>query len=62
MQTVEHPTTGPVKMPVWPVRFDGSPAKLKPSPMLGEHADEVLGAWLGMAAGDVAALRKEGVV
>ena len=26
MQTMEHPTAGEVKMPAWPVRFDGSAA------------------------------------
>ena len=25
MQTIQHPTTGAVKMPAWPVRFDGTP-------------------------------------
>ena len=25
MQTIDHPTTGKVKMPAWPVRFDGRP-------------------------------------
>ena len=25
MQTIDHPTTGKVKMPAWPVRFDGAP-------------------------------------
>ena len=38
MQTIEHPTTGKIKMPAWPVRFDGSPAKVKPSPLLGQHS------------------------
>ncbi len=27
MQTIEHPTSGKVKMPAWPVRFDGSPGQ-----------------------------------
>src|SRR5579862_6194420 len=27
MQTIEHPTTGKVKMPAWQVRFDGSPPR-----------------------------------
>ena len=40
MQTIEHPTTGKVKMPAWPVRFDGQPAKVKPSPLLGQHNAE----------------------
>jgi formyl-CoA transferase len=62
MQTIDHPTTGKVKMPTWPVRFDGKPIKVKPSPKLGQHVDEVLGSWLSMSAQDIAALRKEGIV
>ena len=62
MQTIEHPTTGKVKMPAWPVRFDGKPAKVKPSPKLGEHVDEVLGSWLAMDAKTLAALKEEGIV
>jgi formyl-CoA transferase len=62
MQTIEHPTTGAVKMPAWPVRFDGTPPRVKPSPTLGQHTEQVLGDWLGIAAGEVAALRKEGIV
>jgi len=62
MQTVDHPTTGTVKMPTWPVRFDGATPKLRPSPLLGEHVEEVLGSWLAMSAGDIAALREEGIL
>ncbi len=62
MQTVEHPSTGHVRMPAWPVRFDGVPVRVKPSPQLGEHAEDVLGGWLGMDAAAVAALRTEGIV
>jgi len=49
--------------------FDGSPASVKPLLLLGEHAalpvehtTEVFGDWLGMSAGDVAVLRRAGVV
>ncbi len=62
MQTVDHPTTGKVKMPAWPVRFDGEPPRVKPSPQLGQHVDEVLGAWLGLDAKALGALRQEGIV
>ena len=62
MQTIDHPTTGKVKMPAWPVRFDGEPPKVKPSPVLGQHVDDVLSSWLGMGTKDVAALRKDGIV
>jgi formyl-CoA transferase len=62
MQTIEHPTTGKVQIPAWPVRFDGKPPKVKPSPKLGEHVDNVLSSWLGMDAKRVTALRDEGII
>ena len=62
MQTIEHPTTGEVKMPAWPVRFDGAPARVKPSPLLGQHNAEVLGSWLGLGAAAVDALKQEGII
>jgi formyl-CoA transferase len=61
MQTIEHSTTGEVKMPAWPVRFDGAPPRVKPSPLLGQHNAEVLGGWLGIGASEVEALRAEGI-
>jgi crotonobetainyl-CoA:carnitine CoA-transferase CaiB-like acyl-CoA transferase len=62
MQTFEHPTTGKVTMPAWPVRFDGAPPKVKPSPLLGQHNAEVLGTWLELGADEVAALKQEGIL
>jgi len=62
MQVIEHPTTGKVKMPAWPVRFDGSPAKVKPSPLLGQHSAEVLSSWLGMNAAEIDGLKAEKIV
>ncbi len=62
MQTVQHPTSGAVKMPAWPVRFDGTPPRVKPSPLLGQHSAEVLSGWLGMSPPEIAALRQEGIV
>ena len=62
MQTIEHPTTGKVKMPAWPVRFDGTPPNVKPSPLLGQHSAEVLGGWLGLGAQEVEALKQEGII
>jgi crotonobetainyl-CoA:carnitine CoA-transferase CaiB-like acyl-CoA transferase len=62
MQTIEHPTTGTYKMPAWPVRFDGKPPRVKPSPLLGQHNAEVLGGWLGIGAPEIEALRTEGII
>jgi crotonobetainyl-CoA:carnitine CoA-transferase CaiB-like acyl-CoA transferase len=44
------------------VRVDGKPARLKPSPLLGQHSAEVLSDWLGIGAGEIAALKSEGVL
>jgi formyl-CoA transferase len=62
MQVMHHPVHAPFKMPAWPVRIDGKPPLLTPSPVLGEHTEAVLGEWLGLNKEAVAALRKEGVV
>jgi crotonobetainyl-CoA:carnitine CoA-transferase CaiB-like acyl-CoA transferase len=62
MQTVEHPTTGTYKMPAWPVRFDGKPSRVKPSPLLGQHNAEVLSGWLGIGDPEIEALRTEGII
>jgi formyl-CoA transferase len=62
MQVMQHPQCGPFKMPAWPVRFGGRAAPVKPAPLLGQHAAEVLGEWLGMAEGDVAGLKREKVI
>src|SRR5436309_12322099 len=62
MQTIEHPTTGKVKMPAWPVRFDGTPPRVKPSPVLGQNNADVLGSWLGLGAQEIAALKQENII
>lgn len=56
MQSVDHPTTGRYRMPAWPVRFDGAPARVKPSPLLGQHNAEVLSQWLGIEAAELEAM------
>jgi len=62
MQKIEHPTTGKLTVPAWPVRFDGDPPRVKPSPLLGQHNAEVLGGWLGIGTAEVEALRTEGII
>ncbi len=61
IQTQKHPN-GDLRMPTFPVRFDGKPPEIKPSPLLGEHTTEVFGDWLGMSEGDVAGLKSDGVI
>src|SRR5271163_4944217 len=61
MQVMKHPN-GDFKMATWPVRVDGKPPTLKPSPLLGQHGEEVLQSWLGIDAGSIAVLKSEGVL
>jgi formyl-CoA transferase len=61
MQVMPHPR-GDFKMTSWPVRVDGKPPRLTPSPLLGQHNDEVLHDWLGISAAERAALKSEGVL
>ncbi len=62
MQTMQHPEVGPFKMVAWPVRFEGKPPPVKPSPLLGQNNDEVLGAWLGLDRDTIGGLRNGGVI
>ena len=60
---IEHDEIGPVTVPTSPLRYHGAdPLETLPSPKLGQHNDEVYGGWLGLAAGEVAALRRDGVI
>jgi crotonobetainyl-CoA:carnitine CoA-transferase CaiB-like acyl-CoA transferase len=61
MQTVHH-HNGDYKMATWPVRVDGKTVRLKGSPALGAQSAEVLHNWLGIGAGEVEALRREGIL
>ena len=62
MQTMIHPVHRPFKVPSWPVRVDGKATRLKASPMLGEHTDEVISDWLGLNSAAIDALKSDGVV
>jgi formyl-CoA transferase len=61
MQVMHHPD-GDWKCEAWPVRFDGKPPELKPSPKLGQHTDEVFASWLNMNAGDIQSLKAEKII
>ena len=48
VQSVEHPTAGPVRFIARAIRFDDTPpAPSTPPPTLGQHTHEVLADWLG---------------
>ncbi|RKJ96721.1 CaiB/BaiF CoA transferase family protein [Alicycliphilus denitrificans] len=60
---IDDPLWGSVQIPGNPIKMSGAPdIPLAHPPRLGEHTDEVLAGWLGLAPADVAALRERKVV
>jgi crotonobetainyl-CoA:carnitine CoA-transferase CaiB-like acyl-CoA transferase len=60
----EHPVTGSNRLPMVPFVFRNRAGgwMRRPSPMLGEHNDEVLGELLGLSSDDLASLRERGLI
>jgi crotonobetainyl-CoA:carnitine CoA-transferase CaiB-like acyl-CoA transferase len=59
--TADHPVAGTIPLVRQPVRFSlCPPGPVAPPPTLGQHTDEVLGAFLD--ADEIAELRRDGVV
>lgn len=63
LQWMDHPEFGRIVVPNSPLRFEGTaPMALAPSPLLGQHNEDVYCGWLGRPPGDLDALRAEGVI
>jgi crotonobetainyl-CoA:carnitine CoA-transferase CaiB-like acyl-CoA transferase len=63
IETVEHPEAGPIRLMGIPFKFSETPASVRRAPpRLGEHTEAILRDELGMEAGKIAKLRKDGVV
>jgi len=63
VQSVEHPTTGPIKM-VGPVpKLQGTPAGIhRAPPLLGEQTEPILQTLLGLSEEQIDALRSNGAI
>jgi formyl-CoA transferase len=61
VHTIEHATRGRFRLPGAPVRLSASPAPTTPPPLAGEHTAAVL-AEFGLAADEIAALQRAGVL
>jgi formyl-CoA transferase len=62
VRTMHHPVRGDWDFPGPPVRLSESRVELQPSPLLGEHTEEVLAEKLGLDAEGFRCLRESGVV
>ena len=61
--TVPHPVFGPIRMQNAFPKLSETPGKVRwPGPALGEHTDAVLSRLAGLGAGDLADLRRRGVI
>jgi formyl-CoA transferase len=59
---VDHPKRGKFLTVGNPIKLSDSPTEVKPSPLLGEHTDEILKSIVGWSDSEIAAARKEGAV
>jgi formyl-CoA transferase len=60
--TMEHPVRGPVLMPGFPLKMSASSVPILPSPLLGEHNEEVYMGMLGISADEFERLRQARVI
>jgi formyl-CoA transferase len=58
---VEHPVRGPYVTVGNPIKLSASPTTIGPSPLLGQHRDEILKA-LGYSDADIGALEADGAI
>lgn len=59
---VDHPKRGKFLTVGNPIKLSDSPTEVTPSPLLGEHTDEILQSIVGWSDAEIAAARKEGAV
>jgi crotonobetainyl-CoA:carnitine CoA-transferase CaiB-like acyl-CoA transferase len=63
IETVEHPSIGPLRVIGTPFKFNGTPNSIRRAPpVLGQHTDEVLRDELGFSVERIARLRADNVV
>jgi formyl-CoA transferase len=59
---VDHPKRGKFLTVGNPIKLSDSPTEVIPSPLLGEHTDEILKSIVGWSAAEIEAARKEGAI
>ncbi len=63
LEWIDHPELGRIVVPTTPLRIHGTDkVPTVPSPLIGEHNEDIYGGWLGLSAAEIAALRREGVI
>jgi crotonobetainyl-CoA:carnitine CoA-transferase CaiB-like acyl-CoA transferase len=60
---VEHPIIGKAKIPGFPFKLSETPGNIeRPSPLVGEHNEEVFRKYLGLGKEEIEKLKNEGAI
>ncbi|SHI54268.1 CoA:oxalate CoA-transferase [Dethiosulfatibacter aminovorans DSM 17477] len=63
IQSVSHPVAGEVKIPGIPIKVEGCSDEIRyAAPVLGQHTEKILAAYLDMSGDEIETLKKEGVI
>jgi formyl-CoA transferase len=63
LHQADHPSAGPIRMIASPAKFGSEPPHAcLPSPLLGQHTDEVLHALLGLSPSEISDLRRDAAI
>jgi crotonobetainyl-CoA:carnitine CoA-transferase CaiB-like acyl-CoA transferase len=63
LERIDHPELGSIVVPTTPLRLHGAErVPTVPSPIIGQHNEEIYGGWLGLSAAEIAGLRADGVI
>jgi crotonobetainyl-CoA:carnitine CoA-transferase CaiB-like acyl-CoA transferase len=63
LERIEHPELGQIVVPTTPLRLHGAErVPSVPSPIVGQHNEDVYCGWLGLSTDEVAELKQQGVI
>jgi crotonobetainyl-CoA:carnitine CoA-transferase CaiB-like acyl-CoA transferase len=63
LEWIEHPELGRIVVPTTPLRIHGADkVPTVPSPLVGQHNQEIYGDWLGLPDAEIAELKRQEVI
>ena len=63
LERIDHPELGNIVVPTTPLRLHGAEkVPTTPSPIIGQHNEEIYGGWLGLSADEILALKQQNII
>ena len=63
LERIDHPELGNIVIPTTPLRLHGAEkVPTIPSPIPGQHNEEIYGGWLGLSSEELVGLKQQGVI